>query len=198
MTPTRKSSSRTYWIDRPEQIAALTSPLRHEISDRIAALGPISVADLGRAMNRRPTAIYHHIQKLEAVGLVRARRVAGARGRPAQLFETVAPRMRLARAALKPANRRPLAGAGRAAAVQSARDYAAGFRARTWAIEGEGRNHWFFRVVTAPSPARLARINALLDELAELVWTPDPAPGPPMSVAWFLSPLAGSAPARAR
>jgi hypothetical protein len=45
-------------------------------------------------------------------------------------------------------------------------------------------------VVAAPSKARLARINALLDELATLVWTPDPNPGPPMSVAWFLAPLA--------
>jgi len=194
-----RTSSATYWIERPEQIAALTSPLRHEIADRIAALGPLTIKNLARAMGRRPTAIYHHVQRLEAVGLVRPRRLEGengARGRPAVLYETVAPRMRLARAALEPANRKPLAAAGRAAAVQAARDYAAGFRAAAWETEGKKRNHWFFRVVTTPSPARLARINTLLDELAELVWTPDPAPGPPMSVAWFLAPLPAPEPGR--
>ncbi len=190
--PRKLAAPATYWIERADQIEALASPLRHEIGDRIAAQGPISIRDLARAMGRRPTAIYHHVQRLEAVGLVRAARDGagnGARGRPALLYQTIAPRMRLARAGLEPANRKPLARAGRAAAVQAARDYAAGFRAPGWAIEGPGRNHWFFRVVAAPSPARLARINALLDELAELVWTPDPAPGPPMSVAWFLAPL---------
>jgi predicted transcriptional regulator len=196
--PAVRPAARTYWIDRPDQIEALSSPLRHELADRIAALGPISIKDLARATGRRPTAIYHHVQKLETVGLLRAQRENGSRGRPATLYETLAPRMRLARAAQKPANRKPLAAAGRAASVQAARDYAAGFRAPAWTTEGKGRNHWFFRVVAAPSPARLARVNALLDELAELVWTPDPEPGPPISVAWFLAPLpAGAASAGA-
>jgi DNA-binding transcriptional ArsR family regulator len=150
----------------------------------------MTVADLAKALGRRPTAIYHHLQKLEAVGLVRTREETGERGRPAVLYETVAPRMRLARAARLPKNRRPLARAGAAAATQAARDYTAGFHAHPWTIEGPGRNHWFFRVVANPSPSRLKRINELFNELAELVWEPDPKPGPPMSVAWFLSPLA--------
>jgi predicted ArsR family transcriptional regulator len=185
------ASPRTYWIERPEQIRALASPLRTEIGDLLAGQGPLTVRELATALGRRPTAIYHHLQELERVGIVRpTRRTQGERGRPAVAYETVAPRMRLARAARNPRNRKPLARAGIAAATQAGRDYEQGFAPAHWAIEGAGRNHWFFRVVTAPSKARLARINALLDELATLVWTPDPAPGPPMSVAWFLAPLA--------
>jgi predicted transcriptional regulator len=184
-------SARTYWIERPEQIRALASPLRTEIGDLLAGQGPLTVRELATALGRQPTAIYHHLQELERVGIVRPReRTQGERGRPAIAYETVAPRMRMARAARNPRNRKPLARAGAAAATQAARDYGHGFTAPHWAIEGPGRNHWFFRVVTAPSKARLARINALLDELATLVWTPDPIPGPPMSVAWFLAPLA--------
>jgi len=189
MSRHRNGEPATYWIDRPEQIRALASPLRHEIGDRLAANGPMTIAALASALGRRPTAIYHHVKKLEDVGLVRAREETGARGRPAVLYETIAPRMRLARAGRLPRNRAPLARAGAAAARQAARDYAAGFLAPHWTLEGRGRNHWFFRVVTAPSAARLKRINALFDELAELVWEPDPKPGPPISVAWFLSPL---------
>ena len=189
MTPTRHGDRATYWILRPEQIRALASPLRHEIGDHLAAHGPMTATALALALGRRPTAIYHHVKRLLAVGLVRTREETGARGRPAVLYETVAPRMRLARAARIPRNRPLLARAGATAATQAARDYASGFAAPHWAIEGAGRNHWFFRVVAAPSPRRLKRINELLDRVAELVWAPDPNPGPPISVAWFLSPL---------
>jgi predicted ArsR family transcriptional regulator len=181
---------RTYWIDRPEQIKALSSPVRHELGDRLAAQGPMTVRELATALGMRPTAVYHHLKELERVGLVQPAGERRERGRPATAYETVAPRMRMARAARKPRNRKPLAKAGDAAATQAGRDYEAGFAAAHWQAEGAGRNHWFFRVVAAPSRSRRARINALLDELAELVWTPDPEPGPPISVAWFLSPLA--------
>ena len=182
--------SRTYWIERPEQIRALSSPLRHEIGDRLAAQGPLTVRELAAELGMKPTAVYHHLKELARVGLVRRAGERREGGRPASAYETVAPRMRMARAARRKNNRKPLAQAGVAAATQAGRDYAKGFAPDHWAIEGAGRNHWFFRVVTAPSKARLARINSLLDELATLVWTPDPNPGPPMSVAWFLAPLA--------
>jgi predicted ArsR family transcriptional regulator len=181
---------KTYWIERPDQIRALSSPLRHEIGDRLAAQGPLTVRELATALGIKPTAVYHHLKELAAVGLVL--RVGERRegGRPAAAYATVAPLMRMARAARRPGNRKALAQAGAAAATQAGRDYAKGFAPGHWAIEGAGRNHWFFRMVAAPSKKRLARINQLLDELATLVWTPDPDPGPPMSVAWFLAPLA--------
>lgn len=191
---TRNPRPATYWIDRPEQIRAVASPIRQEIVDRIAALGPITVHELARSLGRRRTAIYHHLKRLDRVGLIQAVESPCARGRPALLYETVAPRMRLARAARRPGNRAPLTKAGASAAKQAARDYGAGFLAPTWALEGPARNHWFFRVVATPSPARLRRINTLLDELAELVWTPDRNPGPPISLAWFMAPLVERAP----
>jgi DNA-binding transcriptional ArsR family regulator len=181
---------KTYWIERPEQIRALSSPLRHEIGDRLAAQGPLTVRELASELGMKPTAVYHHLKELEAVGLVRRAGERREGGRPAIAYATVAPLMRMARAARRPGNRKALARAGIAAATQAGRDYEKGFAPGHWAIEGAARNHWFFRVVTTPSKARLARINKLLDELATLVWTPDPDPGPPMSVAWFLAPLA--------
>jgi hypothetical protein len=97
--------------------------------------------------------------------------------------------MRMARASEIPENRPLVAKGARAAASTAANDYARAFDGGRRINMGEGRNHWFFRAVASPSPARLARINQLFDELAELVWEPDPEPGPPMSIAWFLSPL---------
>jgi predicted ArsR family transcriptional regulator len=194
----RSARNTTYWILRPDQIAAVSSPLRQEIVDRLAAFGPAGARDLAHALRRRPTSIYHHLTQLERVGLLRTIPADIARGRPALLYATVAPRMRLARAARLAHNRKPLARAGTSAAKQAGRDYADGFGAEHWAIEGARRNHWFFRVVATPSRSRLKRMNALLNQLAELAWTPDPQAGPPISVAWFLAPLASRRPTRRR
>lgn len=184
------SRRRTYWILRSDQIAAVTSPLRQEIVDRLAAFGPEGVRELALALGRRPTSIYHHVRRLERVGLLSTVPGDGTLGRPSVRYATIAPRMRLARAARVPSNWKPLRRAAAAAASQSSRDYAKGFGAGHWKIEGAGRNHWFFRVVASPSRGRLREINTLLDRLAELVWAPDPRPGTPISVAWFLAPLA--------
>jgi predicted ArsR family transcriptional regulator len=187
---------RTYWILRPDQIRAVSSPIRQEIVDRLAALGPAGARELARSLGRMPTSVYHHLTQLVRVGLVKTVRRDGDRGRPGLLYATVAPRMRLARAARLRRNWKPLARAGSSAAKQAGRAYAEGFDARHWAIEGTGRNHWFFRVVATPSRARLKRINALLDRLAELAWTSDRRPGPPITIAWFLAPLASRPAAR--
>ena len=193
--PPSKPRASTYWILRPDQIRAVSSPLRQEIVDRLAALGPTGARELASSLGRMPTSIYHHLTRLELVGLVKSVRTDGSRGRPALVYATVAPRMRLARAARMRRNWKPLARAGVSAARQSGRAYAEGFGAEHWVIEGPGRNHWFFRVVATPSRARLKRINSLLDRLAELAWTSDRESGPPMTIAWFLAPL-GSRPAR--
>lgn len=181
------------WVERKDQLETASSPVRFEIIDRLSAMGPLSVRDLAAAIGRRPTSIYHHLRQLEAVGLIRQAEVeasaeGGEPGRPAVLYETVAPLIRLARAAKDPANRETMTQAARSMTQIAARDYAKGFDAAAWTTEGKGRNHWFFRVVSTPSPERLARINALLDEVVELLWTPDPNPGPPVSLAGILAP----------
>ena len=191
--PPRPKKREVYWITRQDQLRTLASAVRLDIGDRLAALGPMSVKELAASMGKKTTPIYHHLEQMEQVGLVRKTQASGTRGRPAAVYEAPSKLTRLARAPLRPANRRPMAKIGRIAASQAAKDYALGFKSKLWQIEGPARNHWFFRCITQPSPARLAKINQLLDELAVLIWTPDPSPGPlSMSVAWFLAPLKAS------
>jgi DNA-binding transcriptional ArsR family regulator len=188
--PSRPKKREVYWITRKDQLRTLASAVRLDIGDRLAALGPMSVKDLAASMGKKTTPIYHHLEQMEHVGLVRKTRASGTRGRPAAVYEAPSKLTRLARAPVRAANRKPMAKIGRIAASQAAKDYALGFKSKHWQIEGPARNHWFFRCITQPSPARLAKINELLDELAVLIWTPDPSPGPlSMSVAWFLAPL---------
>lgn len=191
----RRDDRKIFWITRPDQLRALTSSVRLDIMDRLGAQGPMSVRQMAAATGKNATPIYHHLEKLEKVGLVRRAsptdmRSPPAGGRPAVVYEAPGELMRLARAPTLSANRPIMASIGHIAASQAGKDYALGFKSEHWEIEGPARNHWFFRCVMQPSPKRLAKINALLDELAVLIWTPDPHPGKlSMSVAWFLTPL---------
>jgi predicted ArsR family transcriptional regulator len=191
--PSRQKDRKTYWITRKDQLQVLASAIRLDILDRLTALGPMSVKELAAATGRNTTPIYHHLEQMGKVGLVRTIYASGTRGRPAAVYEAPGEITRLARAPLTASNRKPMAKIGRIVAGQAGKDYARGFKSKKWQIAGPARNHWFFRCVAQPSPERLAKINELLDELAALIWTPDPSPGQsPMSVAWFLSPLNAS------
>jgi len=174
------------------QLEALTAPVRHDILDRLIANGPMSASEIAAALGRAATAIYHHLRQLEAVGLVLSERPDGAPvepGRPGLRYRAVGRVLLATDVSRDPANNRLIARIARAATSQAARDFEIGLASGERIFSGEGRNHTFFRAVGAPSPARLARMNALLDELADLVWSPDPDPGPPISVAWVVAPL---------
>lgn len=186
-------SLKSYWITDYSQIEALAHPARHEIVDRLAALGPTGARELAKAIGRRVTTIYHHLQFLENVGLIEISAVEGSQGgRPYSVYRTKAPRMRLTRAAIDPNLRKPLSKWVKIVGNEAARQYVGALDRGDFTIKGARRNMWFYRVVCSPSRQRLARINELFEELAELVWTPDPKPGPLVSIGWFVSPLGQS------
>lgn len=62
--------SAAYWILDRKQIQCLSSSRRQDMVDRLAGDGPLSVRELARAIGMKPSAIYHHLEQLLAVGLV--------------------------------------------------------------------------------------------------------------------------------
>lgn len=185
---------KVHWITRRDQLEAIGGTVRQDIADRLSAMGPCTVAALADALGYRPTALYQHLAALKRAGLVTSRTSRGGRGRPATQYRMIAPLVRWSRAPRLRANRAPMARAAKAMASRAAKDYARGFDVPHWKLEGPGRNHWMFRLVARMSKQRLRKINRLLDEVARLAYTPDPASGPLVSVACLLAPI----PERAR
>jgi DNA-binding transcriptional ArsR family regulator len=180
----------TYWILDPAQIACLASAPRMTIVDRLAADGPMSVDDLARVIGMKQTAVYHHIHKLEAVGLVQTaerRLMPGAR-KPQTLYTTPAPRMRLAKALSEKNHRDGMKRCAAAVLRQAERDFAEGF-ANGGVHDGAGRNHGFFRLIARPSPVALAEINDHLQAIADILWRSNTDTGEPVAVSWALAPL---------
>jgi len=190
--------SETYWILEPAQIACLASAPRQTIVDRLAADGPLSVDDLARVIGMKQTAVYHHIHKLDAVGLVRRaerRLMPGAR-KPQILYATPAPRMRLARALEEPRLQSRVTRCASAMLRQSDRDFTEGFR-HDARHEGETRNHGFFRLIARPSPEALEEINEHLNAIADILWRANSKTGAPVAVSWAMAPLSDDTDPRA-
>ena len=199
----RARGRREQELHSPRVLGALAAPIRHDILDRLLALGPTSVRDLARALGRAPTAIYAHLRRLEALGLVRREQSTPAgqargKGRPAAVYEATASMFRVTQAARRPANRAVMRKIVAAASRQAARDFGKALLDPGRVSSGAQRNFGFFRAIGAPSSRRLARINALLQEVSALLREPDPEAGPVISLAWFLAPVADRLPAAER
>jgi DNA-binding transcriptional ArsR family regulator len=179
-----------FWILDPAQIACLASAPRQTIVDRLAADGPLSVDDLARVIGMKQTAVYHHIHKLEAVGLVHPsdrRLMPGAR-KPQILYATPAPRMRLARALGIERLQRGTKRCAGAMLRQAERDFAEGFDNGA-THDGDDRNHGFFRLIARPDAAALAEINEHLHAIGEILWRSNSSSGAPIALSWTLAPL---------
>src|SRR5437762_14244332 len=57
-------------IATPAQLRAVASPVKQEILNAVAAMGPISVAELARMLGRGPSGLYFHIAKPAKLGLL--------------------------------------------------------------------------------------------------------------------------------
>jgi len=75
--------SRLYRIEHLHQIRTLASPARQDLVDAVAADGPCTIAELAERVGRPPDALYHHVRRLVATGLLVEESVRRAAGRPA-------------------------------------------------------------------------------------------------------------------
>lgn len=178
---------RWFTIRRPEQIAALASPVRQEILDALAGMPGSSVADLADALGRPPDSLYYHVRALVRVGLIVAG--GGDRGRRGALYRTIAPHLRLAYDPSSPVNASLV---GRAVASMmrlAARDFRRGFRLGV-AVSGSRRELWAGRSSGWLSGADLARVNSLLTRLSALLQSSRRRPGSRFAAVTFtLVPL---------
>lgn len=179
----------TYWIMAPEQMAALTSPRRHDIGDRLAASGPMSIRELAAEIGAKPSALYHHINKMLAVGLVVEAGTRVVRRKREQLYATPAPRMRLAKALAEGKHQALMNEIVASLTRQMARDFALGANSPKRSVEDKDRNLGFFRLVGRPSPDQLAEINKRLVEIAEILWKSNDPEAELVCLGWVMAPV---------
>jgi len=181
--------SQTYWIMAPAQLAAMASARRQDIVDRLAATGPLSVKELAAQLGARPPALYHHLERLLGVGLIEEAGSRIMRRKREQLYATPAPRMRLARALAEGRHPELMETIVASLTRQMDRDFRTGMASPARKADGEERNHGFFRLIGRPDAAGMARINACLAEIAEILWQAEDAEAEPVCLSWVMAPL---------
>lgn len=91
-------SSRT--VERPEQIKALANPLRQRILELMIE-APITTKQVADRLGEKPTKLYHHVDTLEAAGLIKLVKTRRKRGTVEKYFEAVAERFVMDRRAVE-------------------------------------------------------------------------------------------------
>lgn len=91
-------SSRT--VERSDQIKALANPLRQRILELMIE-APITTKQVADRLGEKPTKLYHHVDTLEAAGLIKLVKTKRKRGTVEKYFEAVAERFVMDRAAVE-------------------------------------------------------------------------------------------------
>jgi DNA-binding transcriptional ArsR family regulator len=193
--PAAKKSARprTYWILRPDQIRCLASARRQEILDRLVATGPVSVRECAAGLGVAPSALYHHLHRLVAVGLVVAAGSRVVQRRTERIYAPVAPRVRLAGALQKGVAPKLMARVVASLARQMERDFAKASRRQAGVTVGKRRTLGFFRLVGAPDAKTLAAINRHLDQVTELLWNAEGPERRLVALGWVMAPVGPAA-----
>lgn len=189
MASIKKPLRGTYWVLDRRQILCLVSARRHDLLDKLAAMGPLSIRELAPLLGVTAPSLYHHVEKLLKVGLVLQVGERTIKRKKEKIYGTLAPRMRLSRSFADPANRAVVDKLATALMRQIARDFRKGSRSPTARFAGGGRNIGLARLVGAPSRQELARINGLFEDIAGILWASAGRKGPLVSVAWSLAPV---------
>ena len=93
MDPTRT-------LGRPERIKALANPLRQRIL-QLMIEAPITTKQVADRLGEKPTKLYHHVETLEGVGLVKLVKTKRKRGTVEKYYQAVAERFILDRKAVE-------------------------------------------------------------------------------------------------
>src|SRR5580700_3502221 len=152
------SKSNRHLVKDKPQLAALASGVRQEIVDVLPRLGTVSVAELARALDRPPDALYYHIRALLRVGLVVEVGSSRDGRRREALYRAVAPQLELR---LEP--RTPAREAAASAIVTSMmrmgiRDYQRAIGREDFVVSGPDRDVWALRTTGWLTPEKVKKV----------------------------------------
>lgn len=181
----RSVRTRERLLGSPAGLRALAAGTRQEIVDVLTSSGPLTVAELGRLLGRRPDALYFHLNVLARAGLV-VRRAAEAEGGRATAVFAVPAAIRLD---YRRGSRRELARVVRHALRLAQREFEHECLAERPVGSKRRRRLWGGRVMGWVTPRELERVNTLLRELREVLQSGRPAPGrQAMALGFLLAP----------
>jgi hypothetical protein len=175
-----------YWIHDAAQIRALESPMRQEIVDAVAAMGPCSILELADHLGRAADSLYFHVKKLVRVKLLLEVEKRKSGRHTWVIYALPSRQVRMVyRPAVMKSIRKVVAGALRL----SLREFHRAVTAKTSVFAGPKRNTWAGRMKGWLSDSELQEVGQLFERILGLMNRQGPGPGRLMySLGWVLAP----------
>ena len=152
------------------QVELLASPLRQRMIGVVASEGPCSAREIASELGLPPSALYYHLRKLTAAGLLVSAGMRRATRRPEELFRSLGRSMQVRYDVRDTGLRAPIARAVGAALRLAERDFKRGARLAEARNSGPQRNlaasrtsGWLSRSDLAGVNRRLAEIETILE-----------------------------------
>lgn len=165
----KRSRDKGLLIAEPRQIRALASPIRQDILDTVTAIGPCSVADVARALDRPADGLYYHVRLLVRVRLLKATNGSERADRGELRLDVPRKAMYLRYDPADPRNRTAILRVITAQLRSAERTFRRGFHPGLAVVDGPRRNLWAGRARGALSPRDLEEANRLLGRLTRLM-----------------------------
>ena len=156
-----------YLIREPAQLRSLSSPVRQEILDALAAAGKSSIAEIAALLGRQPHALYYHLRALERVGLVQRVGLRRNGKSDAVLYAVPAPQMVIEYRLGSRQFTEDLGNTVRSMLRLTERDFRRALRFRSAVTHGAGRNLRCGRTKARLTDSQLAGINVHVAALFE-------------------------------
>jgi hypothetical protein len=176
-------------IKSHEQLEAMALPIRTEIVEIVSCLGPCSIRDLARIMDRKRPLLHFHVARLVDVGLLSEAGERGEGTRREQLYRTLGGPLFVVYDRDDPFNVEMTVRYSKNVLARAQRQLAKSFSSGAAVTDGKSRDTHATQVTAWLSNSELARVNQLIDELQGLL-----KPSPKIEGKQLLSLTLGLAP----
>ena len=156
-------------ITSHEQLEAMALPIRTEIVEVVSYLGPCSIRELARFMDRKRPVLHFHVSKLVEVGLLLEAEARGEGRRREMLYRTLGAPLYVVYDRDDPFNVEMTIRYSKNILARAQRQLAASFSSGTAVTDGKGRDTHATQMTAWLSKSELTRANRLIQELQELM-----------------------------
>jgi predicted ArsR family transcriptional regulator len=180
-------SRKKYFLSQT-QLESLTSPTRLAIVQRLEIDKQATARELAQQMGRPVTSLYHHLKQLGEAGILRVATARKGARRPEAVYTMVADYLSSAEAVKTQHGKKTYARTAARVAEAAVRAFSAALARGSPKFGGKDRNATVKYYLLRADGKKIARLNALLDELDEAA-THSSEEGEDIQLTILFSPL---------
>ncbi len=179
-----------FWVNSPDQLKLLTSPIRLAVIDSIAVMSTASISDVALDLGVPADSLYYHVKKLVSSGLLIEKGIQETSRRDEIVYSLPKPKLRIKYDLKNPANSKIIAKIFNSILRSTGKNFETAFSNPNSIVEGKKRNLWGAQLRGWLNDQELEEINVLLNQLHDIFDNAEKKEDKKLhSITWVLTPL---------